>query len=84
MFKALVTAQQRLYPQAFTLPQMVTVATDLSELRAKGVQAYGLNTSQLPEDQETMHGNDERVHLGRVNNYVRYLRIAIEQVAVSH
>jgi acetylornithine deacetylase/succinyl-diaminopimelate desuccinylase-like protein len=84
MFQALVAAQQKLYPQAFTLPQMVTVATDLSELRAKGVQAYGINTPQLPEDQATMHGNDERVHLGRVNDYVRYLRIAVEQVAASH
>jgi acetylornithine deacetylase/succinyl-diaminopimelate desuccinylase-like protein len=83
MYKALVAAQQKLYPQAFTIPQMGTGATDSSELRAKGVQAYGVHSPQTTADKATVHGNDERVSIAGVNEFVRYLRIAVEQVAAA-
>jgi outer membrane lipoprotein-sorting protein len=84
MYKALVVAQQKLYPKTFTIPQMGTGATDSSELRAKGVQAYGVHSPQTAADQATVHGNDERVQVEGVNEFVRYLRIAVEQVAATH
>jgi acetylornithine deacetylase/succinyl-diaminopimelate desuccinylase-like protein len=37
MFRVLEEAQRRLYPNAITLPGMLTAATDLALLRAKGV-----------------------------------------------
>jgi acetylornithine deacetylase/succinyl-diaminopimelate desuccinylase-like protein len=83
MYKALVFAQKKLYPQAFTIPQMVTGATDSSELRAKGVQAYGIHSPQTAADKATIHGNDERISIAGVNDLVQYLRIAVEQVAVA-
>jgi acetylornithine deacetylase/succinyl-diaminopimelate desuccinylase-like protein len=83
MYKALVSAQQKLYPQAFTIPQMGTGATDSSELRAMGVQAYGIHSPQTVADKATVHGNDERVSIAGVNEFVRYLRIAVEQVAAT-
>jgi len=43
LFRALEHAQKRMWPAAITLPAMVTGATDLAQLRAKGVQAYGLD-----------------------------------------
>jgi acetylornithine deacetylase/succinyl-diaminopimelate desuccinylase-like protein len=83
MYQALVLARQKLYPQAFTIPQMGTGATDSSELRAQGVQAYGVHSPQTTADKATVHGNDERVSIAGVNEFVRYLRIAVEQVAAA-
>src|SRR5439155_8551768 len=42
MFAALERAQNRFFPEAITLPLMQTGATDSAQLRAKGVQAYGI------------------------------------------
>jgi acetylornithine deacetylase/succinyl-diaminopimelate desuccinylase-like protein len=84
MFQALVVAQQNLYPQVVTVPDMVTGATDSASLRAKGVQAYGVHSPQTAQDKATTHGNDERVSVEGVNEFVRYLRIAVEEVAASH
>jgi acetylornithine deacetylase/succinyl-diaminopimelate desuccinylase-like protein len=84
MYKALVFAQQKLYPQVSTIPQMSPWATDSSELRAMGVQAYGVSSSQTVADEATVHGNDERISIAGVNEFVRYLRIAVEQVAVTN
>jgi acetylornithine deacetylase/succinyl-diaminopimelate desuccinylase-like protein len=67
MYKALVLAQQTLYPQAFTFPEMLTGATDSSELRAQGVQGYGVHSPQTAADKATIHGNDERISIAGVN-----------------
>jgi acetylornithine deacetylase/succinyl-diaminopimelate desuccinylase-like protein len=83
MYKALVFAQQQLYPEAFTVPQMLTGATDSSELRPKGVQAYGVHSPHSAADKATVHGDDERVNLAGVNEFVRFLRIAVEKVAAT-
>jgi len=40
MYRALATAQQRLYPEAITIPRLVIGSTDMAQLRTKGVQAY--------------------------------------------
>jgi hypothetical protein len=42
MFRLLEEARRRLYPNAITIPSMLTAATDLAQLRVKGVQAYGV------------------------------------------
>lgn len=49
MFRALEHAQQKMFPQAITLPSMLTGATDLAQLRARGVQGYGFAPSWRPE-----------------------------------
>ncbi|MEO8129560.1 MAG: M20/M25/M40 family metallo-hydrolase [Bryobacteraceae bacterium] len=41
MFRALENAARKVYPGAITLPAMLTGATDMAQLRARGVSAYG-------------------------------------------
>src|SRR5207247_533988 len=41
MFQALERVQKQVFPGAITLPSMLTGATDMAQLRARGVQAYG-------------------------------------------
>jgi acetylornithine deacetylase/succinyl-diaminopimelate desuccinylase-like protein len=81
MFAALTSAQQKLIPGAITIPVMTTGATDSSFLRGKGVDAYGLRIPRTFEDNEGVHGNDERIELKYVDLYQRLVQEALEQVA---
>src|SRR5262245_20440855 len=61
LFRALEGAQAKVFPGVITLPQMLTGATDSAQLRAKGVQAYGLGTVAGDRERASVHGNDERI-----------------------
>jgi acetylornithine deacetylase/succinyl-diaminopimelate desuccinylase-like protein len=81
MFAALERAQQRVFPKAITLPQMTVGATDSAQLRAKGVQAYGVNTLVSDVDGARMHGNDERVSIAGLEKFLEFLWAAVTDVA---
>ncbi len=81
MFKALEAAQKRRFPTAITLPIMVTGATDSAQLRAKGVQAYGLSLPATEEDTHRVHGNDERLRLEGLEPFVAMVYDAVVEVA---
>jgi acetylornithine deacetylase/succinyl-diaminopimelate desuccinylase-like protein len=81
MFEALQRAQQQVFPSAATLPLMVTGATDSAQLRAKGVQAYGLLFPVGEDDLPRMHGNDERASIKALGQFVEFLYVAVTDVA---
>ena len=62
---------------------MGTGATDSAQLRAKGVQAYGIGTLTTDDDALRVHGNDERVRLAGMDKFVEYLYMAVVEVAGS-
>ena len=51
MFRALETVSKRMYPGSVTLPTMLTGATDMAFLRAKGIQSYGIGPGSTDTDQ---------------------------------
>ena len=81
LFAALASAQAKLIPGAITVPVMTTGATDSAFLRAKGVDAYGLRIPRTFEENEGVHGNDERIELKYVALYQRLVQQALEQVS---
>lgn len=86
MFRALESAQKRVHPEAITLPYMLTGATDMTPLRAKGVQAYGIGP--LAEEGEYResggaHGDDERILERALHDLVRFQWHAVLEVAAS-
>ena len=83
MFQALERVQQRMFPQAITLPSMLTGATDSAQLREKGVHAYGLGPLVTEEDGARVHGNDERVHIAGLGKFVQYLYECVVEVAAA-
>ena len=83
MFEALERAQAKLFPGAATLPTMGTGATDSAQLRAKGVQAYGIGPPTSDADALRVHGIDERIRLDGVGKFVEYLYTAVIDVAAS-
>ena len=80
-FHALEHAQQKVFPGVPTIPIMQAGATDSSELRAKGVQAYGLGTPSSAEDRKRIHGNDERVDIAGFGKFVEFLYAATVEIA---
>ncbi len=79
MFRALEKAQAAVLPGAVTLPMMVTGATDGAQLRAKGVQVYGVGSVNLG----VLHGNDERIPIDSLNQFLEIVYRAVVDVAAS-
>jgi carboxypeptidase PM20D1 len=64
MFTAIADAVKELDPNMVTVPYLSTGATDSARLRALGMQAYGILPFPLDQqDEDRMHGNDERIPL---------------------
>jgi acetylornithine deacetylase/succinyl-diaminopimelate desuccinylase-like protein len=82
-FHALEIAQQKVFPGALTIPIMQVGATDSSELRAKGVQAYGIGTVATREDNKRIHGNDERAQIAGFGKFVQLLYTATTEIAAA-
>jgi acetylornithine deacetylase/succinyl-diaminopimelate desuccinylase-like protein len=80
-FHALEKAQQKIFPGVMTIPIMQVGATDSSELRAKGVQAYGIGTPATREDNKRVHGNDERTQIAGFGKFVQFLYTATTELA---
>ncbi|MBZ5520675.1 MAG: M20/M25/M40 family metallo-hydrolase [Acidobacteriia bacterium] len=80
-YKALERAQQKVFPGVQTIPIMQVGATDSSELRVKGVQAYGIGSPMSAEDQKRIHGNDERVEIAGFGKFVEFLYEATVEIA---
>jgi acetylornithine deacetylase/succinyl-diaminopimelate desuccinylase-like protein len=83
MFRALERTQAKLFPGTVTLPLMLTGATDSAQLRAKGVQAYGLGTVAGDRERASIHGNDERISVEGLGKFVEFIYWAVIDVAAS-
>lgn len=85
MFRALERVQQRMFPGAITLPSMLTGATDMAQLRARGVEAYGF--SPIVDDADGglggAHTDDERLAETLLEKLVEFLWYALVDIAAS-
>ena len=73
-FKALEAAARRIY-HVPTLPTMSTFATDMAQLRAKGVQCFGIGSATDLEDAPKgfgMHSDQERLLESELYRFVRF------------
>ena len=84
MFRALERVGRRMFA-APTLPGMLTGATDSAQLRAKGVQAYGVGPIG-PATEGTLggaHSDDENLSVRSLDKLVEYLWSAVLEVAAQ-
>jgi acetylornithine deacetylase/succinyl-diaminopimelate desuccinylase-like protein len=82
MFTAIRESAQALDPSLTVVPYLSTGATDSARLRSWGMQAFGLLPFPMNQDDEDrMHGNDERVPLASVDFGTRMIYGAILRVA---
>jgi len=83
MFKALERTQKKMFPQAITVPAMLTGATDMAQLRAKGVQAYGFGPI-VDENESKLHGahsDQERLLESSIYSMVQFLWYTVLDIA---
>jgi acetylornithine deacetylase/succinyl-diaminopimelate desuccinylase-like protein len=86
MFQSLETVADRMYPEATVLPTMSTGATDMAQVRAKGVPAYGIGPIRSIEERNSgfgAHGDNERVSEEAMKQLVQFLWYTIIDIAAT-
>jgi len=85
MYHALERAAGRVYPGATTLPTMLTASTDMAQLRAKGIQSYGIGPALTNDDfaNHAWHSDVERIPEASLYKFVEFTWNAVMEVAVK-
>ncbi len=85
MFRTLEAVQRRIYPKAITVPGMTTGATDMAQLRARGVQAYGIGPrfDEAEFAEHGWHSDVERLSEDSLHGLVQFLWHAVVGVAAT-
>jgi acetylornithine deacetylase/succinyl-diaminopimelate desuccinylase-like protein len=84
MFRALEAVGNRMF-HAPTIPSMMTGATDNAQLRAKGVQAYGVGevVSAAAGPLGGAHSDDEHISIPALMTLVQYMWNAVIETAAA-
>jgi acetylornithine deacetylase/succinyl-diaminopimelate desuccinylase-like protein len=85
-FRALENVTARLYPSAVTVPTMLTGATDMAQIRAKGTHCYGFGPITAEEDIAGgggSHGDDERILEDSLLSLVQFLWYTVIEIAAT-
>jgi len=85
MFQTLERVAKEMYPDSTVLPIMSTGATDMAQVRAKGMQAYGIGPARTVEEMNSgfgAHGDNERITEEAFVEFVKYMwNVVIETAA---
>ena len=85
MYRAIEKASARMYPGATVLPTMSTGATDMAQLRAKGIQSYGIGPPSAESDNINYgaHSDVERLLESSLYDFVEFTWRAVTDVAAK-
>lgn len=86
MFQVLEGVTERMYPDATMIPTMSTGATDMAQVRAKGVPAYGIGPARSIEERNSgfgAHGDNERVSEEAMKQLLQFLWYTIIDIAAT-
>jgi len=86
MFQVLENVAERVYDNAQVIPRMSTGATDMAQLRAKGVPSYGIGATRTVAEINSgngSHSDNERVSEESVHQLVQYVWYTIIDIAAS-
>jgi acetylornithine deacetylase/succinyl-diaminopimelate desuccinylase-like protein len=83
MYRALEQVSKRMYPGATVLPTMSTGATDMAQLRAKGIQSYGIGPPSTESENTNYgaHSDVERMQESSLYRFVEFTWNAALEVA---
>jgi acetylornithine deacetylase/succinyl-diaminopimelate desuccinylase-like protein len=86
MYRVLERISQRMYPGAVVLPAMSTGASDMAQLRAKGIPSYGIGPAVTEEDrvQYGAHSDVERLSESSLYQFVEYAWNVVKEIAVRN
>jgi acetylornithine deacetylase/succinyl-diaminopimelate desuccinylase-like protein len=85
LYRALVAVSTEMYPGTAVLPTMMTGATDMAQLRAKGVRAYGIGPASTDSDTINYgaHSDVERLRESELYRFVEFTWRATTAVAAK-
>ena len=84
MYRVLDLVSKRIYPNSTLIPSMSTGASDQAQLRAKGIQSYGIGPGSTTEDTLNFgaHGDVERLAESSLYPFVQFVWGAVTEIAV--
>ncbi len=84
-FRVLEQVTKRMYPKATVLPSMSTGASDMAQLRAKGIQSYGIGPAVTEEDraQYGAHSDVERLWEPSLYKFVEFTWNAVSELVMK-
>jgi acetylornithine deacetylase/succinyl-diaminopimelate desuccinylase-like protein len=85
LYRALFAVSTEMYPGTSVLPTMMTGATDMAQLRAKGVRAYGIGPASTDSDTINYgaHSDVERLRESELYRFVEFTWRATTAVAAK-
>jgi len=85
MYHVLEQVGRKMFPGVTVLPTMSTGSTDMAQLRAKGVQSYGIGPARNAEDGANYgaHSDVERLLESSLYQFVEYTWNVVTEIAVS-
>ncbi|HYR41819.1 MAG TPA: M20/M25/M40 family metallo-hydrolase [Terriglobia bacterium] len=85
MYRVLEQVSNRMYPNSVVLPTMSTGASDMAQLRAKGIQSYGLGPAVTEEDraQYGAHSDVERVLESSLYRFVEFTWNVVSEMVMK-
>ncbi len=83
MYRAMERVAKTIYPGAAVIPSMSTGASDQAQLRAKGIQSYGIGPASTESDSLNYpaHGDVERLAESSLYPFVQYVWTVVTDVA---
>lgn len=84
MFGAIADSAKELDPEIAVVPYLSTGGTDSAQLRRIGISSYGiLPFPMAQEDEERMHGHDERVPVESLHFGTRLIFESVRRIALG-
>jgi acetylornithine deacetylase/succinyl-diaminopimelate desuccinylase-like protein len=85
MYRSLERAASLVYPGSISVPSMLTASSDMAQLRAKGVQAYGIGPAMTDEEftQHAWHSDVERLSEESLYRFVQFVFDAVSDAAIK-
>jgi acetylornithine deacetylase/succinyl-diaminopimelate desuccinylase-like protein len=85
MYRAIEQVSHRMYPGSVVMPSMSTGSSDMAQLRAKGVQSYGIGpaVSEADRVQYGAHSDVERLSESALYSFVEFTWKVVTEVAVK-
>jgi len=84
MFRAIATCAKELDNEMAVVPYLSTGGTDSAQLRRIGINSYGiLPFPMAQEDEERMHGHDERIPVASLHFGTRLIFESIRRIALG-
>jgi acetylornithine deacetylase/succinyl-diaminopimelate desuccinylase-like protein len=83
MYRVMEQVARSVYPGAAVMPSMSTGASDMAQLRAKGIQSFGVGPASTDEDalNYPAHGDVERLAESSLYPFVQYVWTVVTEVA---